>query len=78
MQFESSLYKTSDLYYAAYLKTAKVPFRGTEREGSRVYFLFEASSSLRDLKDEYFNRTSRVVALNYADEIKTLKSLIHV
>ena len=72
------IYRTSDLYYAAYLKVAEVPFTGTEREGQRVFFLFENSDALRELKDQYFNRTAKVSALTYADEIKAMKALTHM
>jgi hypothetical protein len=68
-------YRTSDLYYAAFLKTAGVALKGTEREGSRVVFVFEGSDGLKDLKDQFFNRTAKVSALCYADEIKTMKTL---
>ena len=68
-------YRTSDLYYAAFLKTAAIPFTGTEREGSRVIFVFESTDGLKDLKAQFFNRTAKVAALSYADEIKTMKTL---
>ncbi len=68
-------YCTSDLYYAAYLKVAGVPFIGTESEGRRVIFIFEASPELREFKANFFNRTAKVPALSYADEIKAMKSL---
>ena len=34
-------YKTSDLYFSAYLKTAGVHFLGTEKEGQKVFFIFK-------------------------------------
>ena len=72
-------YRTSDLYYAAYLKVAGVRMLGTERDGGRVYFVFDEGESvnLRDLRDQYYNRTSKVAALSYADEIKVCKALTH-
>lgn len=72
-------YRTSDLYYAAYLKVAGVKLAGTKREGGRVYFLFSEDGpvSLRELKQEYYNRSSKVAALTYADEIKVMKALTH-
>jgi hypothetical protein len=70
-------YRTSDVYYAAYLKVAGVPFLGTEREGNRVYFLFEAIEGLKDLKAQYFNRTAKVSALNFADEIRSMKTMTY-
>jgi len=72
-------YRTSDLYYAAYLKVAGVSFAGTSRDGGRVYFLFEEGGpvAIKELKQQYYNRTSKVAALTYADEIKVMKALTH-
>lgn len=71
-------YKTADLYYAAYLKVAAVPFLGDEDSGDRTMFVFEKPDNLRDLKAQFFNRTAKVSALNYADEIKALKAMTHM
>ena len=71
-------YRTSDLYYADYLKVAGVPYLCTEREGGRVFFIFEDNESLRDLKNQYFNRVAKVPALTYADEIKAMKAMTHM
>ena len=71
-------YKTSDLYYAAYLRVAGVPFIEAQRDGRRVFFVFENSESIRDLKNQYFNRTAKVPALSFADEIKVMKALTHM
>lgn len=72
-----SNYRTSDLYYAAYLKVASVPFKGTEREGSRTFFLFEPSENMNDLKVQFFNGQAKVPASPYADAIRSMKSLTH-
>jgi len=74
----NTTYRTSDLYFAAYLRVAGVPFVDTQREGSRVFFVFEKNDNIRDLKAQYFNRTAKVPALTYADDIKTMKSLTHM
>lgn len=70
-------FKTADLYYSAYLKVAGVPLVDTRREGSRVYFIFEDSPNLKDLKREYYNRTAKVPAMSYADEIQAMKNLVY-
>ena len=71
-------FKTSDLYLAAYFKVAGVDFVGTQREQGRVYFLFqEGAVPIRELKQQYYNRTSKVVALSFTDEIKVMKALTH-
>jgi len=70
-------YRTSDLYYAAYLKVAGVEFVDTTREGGRVFFLFrddDEVSPLRDLKREYFSGHAKVSALALVQEIKNMKS----
>ena len=75
METNDGKLRTADIYYAAYLKVAGVEFQGTEKEGSRVHFVFETPEGLRELKNQYYNRTAKVVALSYADEVKTMKSL---
>ena len=74
-------YRTADLYYAAYLKTAAVEFLSTEpdsRDPKRTNFVFAWQENIRDLKAQYFTRRAKVSALTYADEIKALKTLIHI
>ena len=71
-------YRTSDLYYAAYLKVAGVEFRGTTKEGNRVFFLFENVEGMSDLKKQYFNRFAKVSALTYADEVRSMKNLTYM
>lgn len=75
---EDGRYKTADLYFAAFLKVAAVPFLDTERDGDRVMFVFEKTEGIRDLKTQYFARTAKVTALNYADEVKALKAMTHM
>lgn len=72
-------YRTTDLYLAAYLKTAGVEMKRTDRsESGRVYFVFDASvADIEELKTAWFNNTGRVVANTYAYHIKNLKSLCH-
>ena len=70
-------YQTSDLYYAAYLKVAHVPFVEAVREPTgRVVFVFECVEGLRELKNKFFSRTALVSAMDYADEVKALKALM--
>lgn len=72
-------YKTADLYYAAYLMTAQVEFTGVEEAASgRVVFVFTRPENIRDLKMQFFTHRARVSALTYANNIKTLKSIIHM
>ena len=71
-------FRTSDLYFAAYLKVAGVEFRGTTKEGTRVFFLFEPGNGISDLKTQYFNRFAKVPALTFVDEIRSMKGLTYM
>jgi hypothetical protein len=73
-------FRTSDLYFAAYLQVAAVPMIRTERNGNgKVSFIFDTSvSNIEELRTAWFNRSGRVQALPYADTIKSLKSICHM
>jgi len=75
---DDNKYRTSDLYYAAFLKTAGVRFVEAVREGKRTHFVFEHQEGLRALKNQYYGRAAvKFQPLTYADEIKTLKTLTY-
>ena len=76
--FQDASYRTADLYFAAYLKAAGVPFLDTERDGDRTLFVFEKVENIRDLKTGFFTRTAKLAAMSYADEIKALKAMTHM
>ena len=53
--------------------------RRTDRENNRVYFVFDTSiANIEELKLGWFNKTAKVAALPYADNIKSLKSVCHM
>lgn len=69
---------TTDLYYAAYLKTMGVPFEGIERTHKTVTFLFDPEEGeIDELVIGYYNRTIEVPALQLVEEIKVMKAMIH-
>jgi len=74
---EEKLLRTSDHYFAAYLKVAGVVFVETVRADKRVFFVFEYPEGYRDLKNQYYSRVAKVPALTYADEVRTMKALTH-
>jgi hypothetical protein len=82
MDSEHTGYRTSDLYYAAYLKVAGVSHEDTIRVKGRVFFIFGQPEGgqevLKDLKRQYFNRKAKVAALTFADEVKNMKNLTHM
>ncbi len=72
-------YQTCDLYLAAFFLSAGCRMVTHERDAKtkRVYFVFEKNPLLNELKVNYFGRKAKVEALNFADNIKSLKSLCH-
>lgn len=72
-------FRTPDLYYAAYLQTAGVGLLRTDREGSRVYFIFDTSlGNMEELKQAWINNTGKVAAQPYAFSIRSLKAICHM
>lgn len=72
-------FRTPDLYFAAYLQTAGVEMKRTDRENSRVYFVFDTSiCNIEELKTAWFNNSGKVAAQPYANAIKNLKSICHM
>lgn len=72
-------FRTPDLYFAAYLQTAGVEMKRTEREHNRMFFVFDTTiANLDDLKTAWFNNTGKVAAQPYAHNLKSLKSVVHM
>lgn len=72
-------YQTCDLYLAAFFLSAgfKMVKSARDQKSKRVYFVFEKNSMLEEMKLKYFSREAQVVALTFADNVKSLKSLCH-
>ncbi len=73
------IYKTSDLYWAAFLKVAGISLQGTEKDNRKVVFIFEdpGGNIIKDLKEDFFMDKAKVHALSYTQSLKALKALIH-
>lgn len=72
-------FRTPDLYFAAYLQTAGVEMKRTDREEGRVFFVFDTSiANIEELKTAWFNNTGKVAAQPYAHNVKSLKSVCHM
>jgi hypothetical protein len=76
----AQVFKTHDLYFAAYLLTAGVQMERSERgPNGKVAFVFSPTlGNIPELKDAYFNNTGRIQALPYANAIKNLKAVCHM
>lgn len=72
-------FETCDLYLAAFFSATgcRMTSAYRERKTNRVYFVYEKTPILLDLRMNYFSREAKVSAATYADNIKSLKSLCH-
>jgi len=77
-QIDGKEYRTSDIHYAAFLRVAKVPFLRVSREEGRSFFYFEDTGNMKDLREGYYNRTAKVVARDFAEETRAVKTLMHM
>lgn len=78
LKIDTEGYATSDLYFASFLKASDCLMTGTRKEKGRIFFVFEKTEFIEQLKMDYFNRVAKVSALAYADAIRSLKSLCHM
>lgn len=78
------LYRTSDIYFAAYLSSLDVNLTTTEAEsmpdgGRKVVFVFKLpEADLQRLKASYFGGNGTVKARRFVDNIRSLKSMCFV
>jgi len=76
-----TIFKTNDLYFAAFLQASGVRMIRTEREGTgkKVAFVFDTSIvNFQELKNDYFAQTAKIAALPYANTVKNLKAICHL
>jgi hypothetical protein len=72
----SKIYKTSDLYLAAFLKLKNQKLK-VEKERGKASFLFEENEELLKLVSIYLTEEGDVTPLTYTNSIKNLKNLIY-
>jgi hypothetical protein len=81
------LYRTSDIYFAAYLCSIDIPLQASEKEDNghgrdRVVWVFKVPSKdgvgIKRMKAAYFGGTATVKARRFVDNLKSLKSMCFV
>ena len=79
---ECIFYRTSDIYFSAYLCALDVPLHTTESEKSdnamnkKIIFIFKVpEKELPRLKASYFGGTGTVKALKMVQQLRSLKSM---
>lgn len=71
-------YRTTDLYFSAYLKAAGVPMTRADKNGTRITFVFNAAlHNIPELQQKWWSKSDFVSACVYANELKNLKGLCH-
>lgn len=76
-------YKTSDLYFAAFLCSLDIQLKYTEKQKTekdlKVIFVFEIQDAvLIRAKALYFGGTGTVIARKFVDNMRSLKSLCYI
>lgn len=73
---ETKIYKTNDLYLAAFLKLNGKKLR-VEKVKGKANFIFDESDELLKLVNEYLTEEGNCNPLSYTNSIKNLKNLIY-
>ena len=73
---EIKIYKTSDLYLAAFLKL-KGQKLSVEKNKGKAIFSFEGNDVLTKLVNDYLTEEGTCNPLSYTNSIKNLKNLIY-
>jgi len=81
---KSILYRTSDIYFAAYLCSVDIPMETTEFDknstNKKVVFIFRipGKKNLEHLKAGFFGGSATVQAMKFVQAIRSLKSLCFI
>ena len=73
---ETKIYKTSDMYLAAFLKLNEQKLR-VEKNKGKAAFIFDSSAELLELVNTYLTEEGSCNPLLYTNSIKNLKNLIY-
>jgi len=77
MNLNTRIYKTSDLYFASFLKTVGCNLIDLEESKNKKFFVFENESGLiAKIQLEFINGTTKIIAKDFINNIRDLKSLI--
>lgn len=81
MDLTKKVFKISDLYFAAFLKTAGFDLKDITKSinGKQKFFIFEDSSGLiAKTQTDYINGAAKVSAKDLIDNIRALKTLTNM
>ena len=66
-----------DFYSCAYLIATGQKLQGTYKRGSQTVFIFDDTTEIHNLLNNYFAMQADINASAYAQAIKNLKNIIH-
>jgi hypothetical protein len=70
-------YRTRDLSFAAFLVVSGHSIQITEREGRRVWFVFDLEpDALKEIEHDWLSG-GEVPARSFAETIRSIKSIVH-
>ena len=79
MQVNQTNFKTNDLYFAAFLKTAGFELMDVLKEDNKKLFVFKAEKTvLNKIQTDFINGISKVVAKDLIDNLRNLKTLASI
>ena len=76
VQTEPRIYKTADLYFAAYLSVAGCSIEEMVKHGRQCKMHFLDEGQIEELRKQFYNRKAKVGALDFTQEIQLLKKQI--
>jgi hypothetical protein len=81
---KSTLYRTSDIYFAAYLSSVDFDLVTTEEESGgdgrrKLVFVFRVDDiEMGRIKASYFSGNATVKVRRFVDNLKSLKSMVYI
>jgi Domain of unknown function (DUF5659) len=72
-----NLYKSKDFYFSCYLLAEGCNLISTPVKKGVTTFIFEENEALINLVNQFYGLKAKVEPTNYANAIKTLKSILH-
>lgn len=73
--YEGDLFVTKDFYFACFLKTKGMKLEKAFKEGNIVFFSFQGKKEIQGLLQSFFNGSELVIAVNFINAIRDLKTL---
>ncbi len=75
MNYEGDLFVTKDFYFACFLKAKGIKLERAFKEANKVFFYFKGKQEIKKLMQFYFNGNENVVAIDFVNAIRDLKTL---